>query len=719
MRLNSSQTQAAAHAGGPALVLAGAGSGKTRVIIERMAWLIGEQGLDPRHLLALTFTNKAANEMRTRLAARLGADRVGVWVGTFHSFALFLLRREFDRMNRSRSFTVYDDADQLSLMKLTIAEAGKAAQAKSPREALVWISRRKQDLGVVTPELRQSDPVLCELWERYQAALEHNNAVDFDDLLVFAARLLVDHHEVRAKYQRRFQHVLVDEYQDTNHAQYTIARQLGEGHDNIFVVGDEDQSIYGWRGANIRNILEFERDFPRAQVYRLEQNYRSTAPILESANAVVAHNTQRLGKTLWTEQTGGQPVAFFLAQDGEEEARFVASEIAKSHTVDDSIRSVAVLFRTNGQARVIEEAMRQHNLAYVVVGGISFYARKEIKDIIAYLRVIVNSADNISLRRIINVPARGIGSVTLDQIATLAAERNQSVFATLRELEHDTSFSARARTSTGELVHLIDELALQAERDREVKPLAERLLEETKYRAHIEHAHAEDWKTRIEIVDEFLSACTQYDEDSPQGLLAFLQELALVADIDLLETTAEDQKAAGPTVSLMTCHSAKGLEFDRVFLVGLEEGLLPHASTFEDPAEIEEERRLCYVAMTRARKVLTLSGGRRRLLYGKWRDCELSRFVDEIPRNKLTRLDAGGKTESRPAPRAKPVQASAPVDGLKTGARIRHTTFGKGTVLFTKGTGAKARVRIRFDTGRSRDFLVCAAPLEILEGPKR
>jgi DNA helicase II / ATP-dependent DNA helicase PcrA len=700
--LNTAQRKAVTAGDGPALVLAGAGSGKTRVIVERLVWLIHERGVDPRNLLALTFTNRAADEMRGRVAGRLEVPKLASWVGTFHSFGLFVLRRDIDKLGRSKDLTIFDDSDQLSLTKQLAKDLPAKFPKVSPRAALHWISRLKQDLASPDPDQFEieEETTYAELWTRYHRALAQAKAVDFDDLLVLSVRLLQDHPEVRDKYQQRYRHVLIDEYQDTNRAQYQFARHLSDAHSNIFAVGDEDQSIYSWRGADINNILSFERDFPQAVVYRLEQNYRSTAPILAVANAVVQHNRHRLGKTLFTERKQGDPARYFLAGDEQAEARFVADDITNRRHAP---RDVAILFRTNGQSRVIEDALRLKGLAYVVIGGVKFYARKEIKDILAYLRLLVNPADDVSLRRVINVPARGIGATSLEVLEQYAAQRQVPLYDVVRDIEHDQALGQRLRDAATTFVHLLDELA-QLAKTASVSEVAEAVLARTGYREYVAQSDEKDFRTRLEVVDEFLSSCRQFEEGGGNSLLAFLQELALYSDVDQLEPGA-------PVVTLLTCHSAKGLEFDHVYLVGLEEGLLPHASALDSDLELEEERRLCYVAMTRARTSLTLASAESRLLYGKRRPCEVSRFVGEVPSGLLE--VAGGREGARPT--AMPAAPAIDATRLRTGTRVRHAQFGPGTVMYTMGSGSKVRARIRFNTGMTRQFLISATPLEILD----
>jgi DNA helicase-2/ATP-dependent DNA helicase PcrA len=736
--LNPGQRAAVTVADGPVLVLAGAGSGKTRVIIERMAWLVEERGLDPRHLLALTFTNRAAAEMSARFARRLALDRVPSFLGTFHSFGLHALRRDFDQIGRKKSFTIFDDGDQLSLVKRLVKDLPGGQEKVNPREALSWISDLKQKVEAPDTTKPSTDPVeesYRVLWTRYHEALEKASAVDFDDLLVLTVKLLQDCPAVRERYQKRYRYILIDEYQDTNRAQYLIARLLSEAHGNLFVVGDEDQSIYSWRGADINNILDFADDFPSAKTIRLEQNYRSTQPILHAANAVVANNVNRLGKTLFTDEKNGEPVRFFQAEDAESEARFVVEDVVARSLAP---KEVAVLFRTNGQARILEEALRLRGLNYIVLGGIRFYERKEIKDILGYLRLLINPTDDESLRRIVNVPARGIGAVAMQRFEEYAVQRRQALIEVLRDTETDDTLPVRARKAAGEFVQLIDDLVLLA-KESPVAPLVEALLERTDYRAFVEQSDERDFRARIEIVDEFVASCKQWDKSHGGPLLEFLQDLALVSDTDKLDPDL-------PAVTLMTCHSAKGLEFDHVFLVGLEEGMLPLLREFDPGEDVEEERRLCYVAMTRARKSLTLTAARSRVIYGRTQDFrEVSRFVREIGKDRFEVI--GAKKAAAPAaPALRPGQAGAPrataspgplqsntplrggvpptahpaaaPAGVQMGTKVRHAKFGTGVVMFTQGAGDKLKARIRFDTGRFATLMISQAPIEILGSKK-
>lgn len=707
--LNETQQAAVTAPDGPVLILAGAGSGKTRVIVERMAYLVEERGVPARSLLALTFTNKAAGEMRERFAKRINLEYVPSFLGTFHSFGLWILRREAHLVDRPRNFIVFDDGDQLSLMKRLVKELPKNFVAVSPRDALGFISSIKQ----VEPFPAWSDPpdtieevTYRELWTRYHDTLKGCAALDFDDLTALTAFIFEREPEARNRYRDRFHYVLIDEYQDTNRSQYLIARYLGEDG-NLFVVGDEDQSVYSWRGADINNILDFAKDFPNAQVYRLEENYRSTQTILDAANAVVAHNVNRLGKTLFTRQGSGVPVRHFFAMNAEQEAAFVAEDMQRRQLAPGS---VAVFYRAHTLARLMEEALRSRRIAYTVVGGIKFYSRKEIKDIIAYLRLAVNPADDESLRRIMNVPPRGIGNTSREEFEEYARLRRISLLQAFRECDMNEAISARARRSAQEVAEVIDRITHQAQN----MPIAlnvEDLLHRIGYRAYVEQSDEKESRSRIEVVDEFVVACKQFDARGDSGLEGFLQELALVSDVD----NWEDK---GDAVTLMTCHCAKGLEFDHVYLMGLEEDLFPMSRYDDDDDDIEEERRLCYVAMTRARKSLTLTAADQRMLYGVTNNGRRpSRFLKEAGDGRLQRVaysgdPAAGKKAAEPRPTA--VQAPT-TEALGMGDTIRHARFGRGVVLYVKGAGPKLQARVRFDSGKVAMFMVAQAPIEIVK----
>lgn len=699
--LNDAQLAAITQGDGYALVLAGAGSGKTRVIVERIAHLVGERGVNAREILALTFTNKAAGEMRDRAARRLGRDRLDAWAGTFHSFGLWVLRRDIDKLGRKKSFTIFDDADQIALMKQLVKGLPSTLVQVTPREALQWISRFKQDLAAPTKDdvEDETDETFAELWDRYHGALARHDAVDFDDLLVLPAKLLSDD-AVRKRYADRFRFVMIDEYQDTNRAQYMIAKRLGEVSGNLFVVGDEDQSIYSWRGADIRNILEFERDFPGANTFRLEINYRSTAAILDAANAVVAHNTKRLGKTLRSALGEGAPIKYHEAENGDDEARYVVDAIS-ARTSDGS--SAAVLYRTNGQARLFEEALRRKGARYVVIGGQKFYERKEVRDLLAYLRAAANARDDVAMRRIVNVPARGLGSAAVARFESRATNQNESLAQIIRDAEHDDELTSRGRQGVTALVDVLDTVAA----DRftlGVAELLEIVIERTQYDEYVRKSDEKDFRTGLEVVEEFRSSCAAFDKrEGPGGLEAFLQELALMTDMDAAGS-------GGAPVTLLTCHSAKGLEFDHVFLVGLEEGLLPHSNSLDEDDGVEEERRLCYVAMTRARKTLTLSSARERMVFGRTQANDRSRFFDEIP----AALLGGGRAKPAAKSAGSAGRPETDLEAIKMGVRVHHAKFGEGVIMYTSGSGKKLKARIRFNTGPTRNIMVSHAPLEVV-----
>jgi DNA helicase-2/ATP-dependent DNA helicase PcrA len=602
--LNPRQREAVEHAEGPLLVLAGAGSGKTRVITHRIAHLMSAHHVPGWAILAVTFTNKAAGEMRDRvgsLVSGIGSEGLPT-VATFHSFCVRLLRREGAPLAQIRPgfttlFTIYDDDDQISLLKGVYKSLGLDDKFMAYRAALSKISNAKS--MKLTPEdleREATDPVskrFAVVYERFQAKLRESNALDFDDLLLEAVRLLQHDAPTREKLNRRYEFLMVDEYQDTNRSQYELMRLLSGDRGNIAVVGDEDQSIYGWRGANIRNILDFERDFPGASIIRLEQNYRSTKNILEAASAVVANNTERIGKWLWTEADAGQKLSLYEAPDSENEALWIADKV-ESSLRDNPKDRVAILYRTNSQSRQIEEALRRYGRKYIVVGGFSFYQRAEVKDILAYLKVLVSPQDSISLLRIINTPARGIGRTTMEQVEQYALQHNMALWSALGKMLEERVFPGRAEAALSAFHRMITELGSQVD----ARPIADSLrdlMERTGYRKMLEEENTEEAKTRLANLDELLNAAVDAGERG-ESIRDFLDHAALVADAD-----STDERAP---VSLLTMHNAKGLEFPVVFIAGLEEGLFPHSRSLNTESAMEEERRLCYVGMTRAEKKL-------------------------------------------------------------------------------------------------------------------
>ena len=748
--LNPRQREAVQHGEGPLLVLAGAGSGKTRVITHRIAHLMSVHRVPGWAILAVTFTNKAAGEMRDRvraLTAGIAGDEASSspTVATFHSFCVRLLRREGAPLASIRPgfttrFTIYDDDDQLSILKQIYRQLGLDEKFMQHRAALSRISHAKSHKQSPDEMARAaSDPVterLAVVYEKYEAKLRESNALDFDDLLLEAVRLLQHDAPTRKRLNQGYEFVMVDEYQDTNRSQYELMRLLTEERQNICVVGDEDQSIYGWRGANIRNILDFERDFPGATIVRLEQNYRSTKNILEAANGVVAHNTERIGKSLWTESDGGEKIMLYEAPDSENEALFIADTIENRLAQNPKDR-VAVLYRTNAQSRQIEEALRRYGRKYVVVGGFSFYQRAEIKDVLAYLKVLVSPQDSVSLLRIINVPARGIGRTTVEQIEQYALEHELSMWTALSEMLEQHLFPGRAEAALQVFHRMIEELRA----DLETKPVTatlEAVLDRSGYRKMLEQENTEESRGRLANLEELLNAAADASERG-ETLRDFLDHAALVSDAD-----QADERA---TVSLLTMHNAKGLEFPIVFVAGLEEGLFPHSRSLDSGSAMEEERRLCYVGMTRAEKKLYLSWARFRRRFGGGQPEQSipSRFLREVPMNLLDRVrgDQGhvdlmaeryevrdaarrnlytGKTynsvenikqffaergmpppqgltkPAAPAPANPAAQAPVKKAAKKfgPGSTVDHAKYGRGTVLRLEGSGEDAKVTVSF-----------------------
>lgn len=638
--LNPQQREAVQHVEGPLLILAGAGSGKTRVITHRICHLIREHGVFGPAILAVTFTNKAAGEMRERVMRLLGGQTAdaGPGVATFHSFCVRLLRRDGAGLHELRpgfttSFQIYDAEDQLALVKQIYRRLGLDEKFMQYRAALSRISHAKNHQQ--TPQdfyKAAADPKMARLakvFDEYENGLQGANALDFDDLLLWAVRLLRHDRETLEAWNRRLEYLMIDEYQDTNRSQYELMRLLSAARQNVGVVGDEDQSIYGWRGADINNILDFEKDFPNARVIRLEQNYRSTRTIIEAAGAVVANNKARKGKWLHTENEEGAPICFYEAADGEQEALFIAQTIQKMRRVDPGQR-VAVLYRTNFQSRQIEEALRRYQIGYVVVGGFSFYQRAEVKDLLAYAKLLLNPNDNVSLMRVLNVPARGIGKTTVEQLETLAVRGGVSVWEALGQACDGKLLGARAEASLGVFRRLIEELreGLAGWGAHEV---FSEILERTGYRKMLETDGTPESETRLANLEELVSAAADA-HDRGETLTGFMDQTALVADSDDLDETA--------AVSLLTMHNAKGLEFPVVFIAGMEEGLFPHSRSRDNEDQMEEERRLCYVAMTRAEKRLYLTCARMRRRFGGSppEPCVASRFLDEVPGSMMENL---------------------------------------------------------------------------------
>ncbi len=733
--LNPRQQEAVRHGDGPLLLLAGAGSGKTRTLTSRVAWLIRERAVEPWRILAVTFTNRAAGEMRERLQKLLGSGDPP-WVATFHAACVRILRREIGALGYTGDFTIYDDQDQERLLRDILRELDVPERVLKPRSAAAGIDGAK-NRGLLPGELERGDfygDWIARVYEAYQARLLKANAVDFGDLLLLTVKLFEQQPAILERWRQRFQHILVDEFQDTNLVQYRLVQQLASGHGNLCVVGDDDQSIYRWRGAEVGNILNFERDFPGSAVIRLEQNYRSTQTILEAAGEVVACNVGRKGKTLWTENPAGEKITLELLPDDLEEARFVAAEIARLRRAGGHLREVAVFYRTNAQSRPLEEALVRERLPYVMFGGIKFFARLEIKDVLAYLRTLVNPADSLSARRIVNSPARGIGATTVERIAAHEAEAGGFLGACRLAVERGTLKGAAARR-VGEFVALMERFRTKLATVSYPRLTAE-LIEESGYgptlREVAEHAASEmdrqEARERMQNLQQLLAGMEEHL--GTEGTLhEFLEQVALVTDLDSYDGSLD-------RVTLMTLHAAKGLEFPVVFMTGMEEGLFPHDRAGGGDEEVEEERRLCYVGMTRAMRKLYLTHARRRRIYGDYQFNPPSRFLGEIPPRLLTGIEIPGLKKApthnlasvferfAPAPELVEEESAEnlfeePVrivpeaeEGLRPGIRVRHPRFGIGTVRRIEGSGDNQKVTIYFNSAGAKKLLLKFAGLE-------
>jgi DNA helicase-2/ATP-dependent DNA helicase PcrA len=733
--LNEAKREAVLHASGPLLVLAGAGSGKTRVITHRIAWLILHERVSPSRIFAVTFTNKAAGEMRERVEALLGSRIAGAWIGTFHAMCLRILRRDGERCGLAPGFNVYDTDDQLALVKRILkAETSEEEDTGTPRSFLSRISRAKNAMEspddverrAFTPEWR----LLVTVYRAYQDALKKANAVDFDDILLKTLDLLRNDGEAGERYASRFEHLLVDEYQDTNRPQYLLVRALSSRHGNVCVVGDEDQSIYRFRGAELRNILEFSSDHPGARTIRLEQNYRSTATILEAAGTVVARNVQRLGKKLWTQNARGDAIELFRAPDDRSEAAWIAHRIQELQ-LDTAAEDVAVLYRTNAQSRLFEESFRSARIPYQVVGSVQFYARKEVKDVLAYLKLAANPADDVSFRRIVNTPARGIGARTLETVERAAAATGLPLMEAAGDVLQRGLLATRAAATLEGFLDLLADLMRRAD-GTPVPQLLAHIVRATQYFEYLEKAFPGMAAERKENVDSLISAAAEQAEETPGATLQdFLDRSALVADAD--------DVGREPGVTLMTIHCAKGLEFPCVFLAGLEENLFPHVMSTGADEDIEEERRLCYVALTRARRRLFLTHARFRRVHGALLPNLPSRFLDEVPPEIVREVPPPADLflAERPAPwgedwgsagssaaraaRRQPVRtavrptaaAEQHEDGLNVGAFVRHPRFGDGRILDREGAGKRLKLTIAFGSHGTKKILPAYTKLRV------
>ncbi len=710
--LNPEQQRAVKTTDGPLLLMAGAGSGKTRVLTHRIAYLMVEKQVNPYNILAITFTNKAAREMKERIYSMMGGVADEIWVSTFHSMCVRILRRDIDRLGYNRNFTILDTTDQQSVVKTILKEKNLDPKKYDPRAILGAISSAKNEL--IGPEEfaknagGHMDQIVADVYELYQKRLRKNQALDFDDLIMTTIQLFQRVPEVLTYYQRKFQYIHVDEYQDTNRAQYMLVKLMAQRFQNLCVVGDSDQSIYRWRGADIANILSFEKDYPRSEVILLEQNYRSTKRILFAANEVIKNNLNRRDKNLWTENPEGNKIFYYRADSEQSEAQFVAGKIKEAiQSGKRKYSDFAILYRTNAQSRVMEEVLLKSNIEYSIVGGVKFYDRKEIKDTLAYLRLIANPDDDISLTRVINVPKRGVGSSSVDKIANFADMHDMSMFQALGSIEL-IGLSPKITKACREFYDLINNYTHMQEY-LSVTELVEEVLEKTGYYEMLKAEKSIEAQSRLENLDEFLSVTKNFEEgNEDKSLIAFLTDLALVADIDKLD---EDGKQVD-TVVLMTLHSAKGLEFPVVFLLGLEEGVFPHSRSLMEEAEMEEERRLAYVGITRAEEELFITNAQMRTLFGRTNMNPPSRFIGEIPANLLEGLEpkkpslqsqsaspfAARQAAAVRKPVLRPMTNSTGGEelGWKVGDKAVHGKWGTGTVVSVKGEGEGIELDIAF-----------------------
>ena len=708
--LNEPQRQAVMHGDGAVLILAGPGSGKTRVITHRIAHLVIEHRIAPWRILAVTFTNKAAREMRERTARLLGEDAASLHMGTFHSMCARWLRIDGSAIGLSPDFVIYDDADQVALVKRVLEELHVDPRRFTPRAVLSAISNAKSEMLV--PEALLStvrgygDEVVARAYAAYERALKAASAVDFDDLLLYAVRLF-EVPEMLQKYANRYQHVLVDEFQDTNPVQYQLARKLASGHGNITVVGDPDQSIYSWRAADVRNVQYFERDFPNCAVYLLEQNYRSTGAILEAADAVIGKNPGRHPRKLWTDRQGGDLITTYDAYNDEEEGEFVAKETSRLATDGRSYGDIAVMYRTNAQSRAVEEALVRHRIPYRLIGGVRFYQRREIKDLIAYFRLAQNPRDEASLLRVINVPGRGIGDKTVDRLDEFARENGVTLWDACEGVAGGlgAAITGRSAAAVAGFVHIINRL--QADAGRPLPELLDQVLTLTGYAKYL-HDGGDDAEDRVENVLELRSLMTEYEDvGGDQGdLAAFLQDVALVADVDEL-------REGTPAVTLITLHAAKGLEYPVVFLIGLEEGVLPHIRSFDDPRQMEEERRLCYVGMTRAMDLLYLSRSYRRFSFGQQAANPPSRFLNDVPAHTKRPYGSTGRSYAEAAAAPSMFENVEPAEDSmwSAGDRVAHPKFGPGVIVSAQKNGSDVEYVVAFETAGTRRLLQSYAKL--------
>jgi len=720
--LNPAQREAAEAIDGPVLILAGPGSGKTRVITHRVAYLITVCKVRPRHIMAVTFTNKAAREMEARLHRLVSSSVKDLTLGTFHAICARILRIEGKAIGVERSFVIYDENDQISLLKRSIQEVGLDPKQYAPRAVAPAIRAAKSHLLTPGDHIQRGrshfDEVVGRVYERYQQLLVESNALDFDDLLMKAVQLFKNNPEVLSRYQTRYRHVLVDEFQDTNLVQYELIKQLGEKYRNICVVGDPDQSIYSWRFADLRNILSFEKDYPKAKVVLLEQNYRSTEMILETASNIISANQQRKLKDLWTENEPGEPTVVVETYTEQEEAQFVVNEVERLVRQSEfGLGDCAIMYRTNAQSRVLEEAFVRYGTPYKLVAGTRFYERREVKDIIAYLRLIQNPHDTVSLLRVINVPGRGIGQRTLSELSSWANSLNLSQYEALQLVaepgeneERQHPFDSRSTRVLANFARLIKEFTTRSQ-ELDLVDLLDLIVQGSGYKGYI--LDGVEGEERWDNILELRTVAQQYrDLPPPEGLTAFLEGVALASDVDGLDESMD-------TVTLITLHQAKGLEFPVVFIIGMEEGILPHFRSFDDPEQMEEERRLCYVGVTRAKQRVYLVRAFRRSLMGSSKVNPPSRFLNDIPQHLISSggLWHGEETLAAPAMYSwnRPSAPSAVSLELKAGDHVRHNTFGDGIVVGFRQVNGDAEVEVVFNEVGLKKLLASFARLEKIE----
>ena len=723
-KLNDKQREAVETTDGPVLVLAGAGSGKTTVLVNRIAYIIEKKHVSPYNIMAITFTNKAANEMKERIAKLIGDTARDMWVSTFHSACVRILRTNIDLIGYERDFVIYDTSDTKTVIKECLKELNLDEKAYAPKAVLSAIGKAKDNMQ--TPEIFEAVntndyylKTVSGIYKLYQKKLKNNNALDFDDIVFYAVKILMENPDVLYRYQQKFKYILVDEYQDTNNVQYMLISLLAQGSRNICVVGDDDQSIYKFRGANIQNILGFEDEFPDAVTIKLEQNYRSTKNILDAANAVIANNKGRKGKALWTDNTDGNKISLYTASNERSEGEYIAKKIEELVKDGAKYSDIAILYRTNAQSRVIEEMFLRWAVPYRVLAGMRFYDRKEIKDVIAYLRVISNPRDDVSIKRIINEPKRSIGPTTMEKASAIASEKDISLFEVLKKA-YDYPALLRASSKIEEFVKLIEDLSVSA-KSMKLEDFVVKMLNDTGYLPALQAEDTVENQTRIENIKEFMSVVQEFEKSGEEVTLsAFLEDLALVADIDSYDA---DQDA----VVMMTIHSAKGLEFNYVFLAGMEDGLFPSARSTLEIEDLEEERRLCYVALTRAKKRLFLTNTESRMLYGKTNRSFPSQFLQEIPPELIDEIRDTVKKKAMYINKIVhsvgnnlyiPKKESEPLPdeiNFKPGQHVMHKKFGRGIILSVQRFEKDARLEINFESAGRKQLMAVFAKLEKLD----